>query len=86
MAVILEAARPEKALVRLGYRLYIPLVPLIGRLMGGGSAYRYLVDSIDDFPQPGNVTDMFSAAGFSSVQCRPLTFGTVCIFSGKKES
>jgi ubiquinone/menaquinone biosynthesis C-methylase UbiE len=52
--------------------------------MGGGSAYKYLIDSIEDFPKPANVTDMFSAAGFCHVQCTPLTFGTVCIFSGKK--
>ena len=84
MLVILEATYPESALIRMGYRLYTALVPLIGRCMGGGSAYRYLVDSIEDFPKPENVTDMFSAAGFSRVQCTPLTFGTVCIFSGKK--
>ena len=84
MLVILEATYPESALIRLGYRLYTPLVPWVGRLMGGGSAYRYLVDSIEDFPKPENVTDMFSAAGFCHVQCTPLTFGTVCIFSGKK--
>ena len=84
MLVILEATYPESALIRLGYRLYTPLVPLVGRFMGGGSAYRYLVDSIEDFPKPENVTDMFSAAGFCRVQCSPLTFGTVCIFSGKK--
>jgi demethylmenaquinone methyltransferase/2-methoxy-6-polyprenyl-1,4-benzoquinol methylase len=81
---ILEATRPENALIRLGYKLYIPLVPIIGKILGGGSAYRYLVDSIDDFPKPGTVTDMLSAAGFSGVQYRSLTFGTVCIFSGKK--
>ena len=81
---ILEATRPENALVRLGYKLYTPLVPIIGRVLGGGGAYRYLVDSIDDFPKPGTVTDMLSAAGFSRVQHRPFTLGTVCIFSGKK--
>jgi demethylmenaquinone methyltransferase/2-methoxy-6-polyprenyl-1,4-benzoquinol methylase len=84
MLVILEATRPEKPLVRLGYNLYTPLVPIIGRMLGGGSAYKYLVDSIGDFPNPGTVTDMFSAAGFSGVQFKALTFGTVCIFSGKK--
>ncbi len=84
MLVILEATYPESALIRMGYRLYTPLVPLIGRFMGGGSAYQYLVDSIENFPKPENVTDMFSAAGFCRVQFQPLTFGTVCIFSGKK--
>lgn len=84
MLVILEATYPERALIRLGYKLYTPLVPLVGRLLGGGSAYHYLLDSIEDFPKPDNVADMFGAAGFSHVQCQPLTCGTVCIFSGKK--
>jgi len=82
--IILEATYPENALVRFGYRLYRPLVPLVGRCLGGGSAYKYLVDSIEDFPRPATVTDMFSATGFSGVQFKPLTCGTVCIFSGKK--
>ncbi len=84
MLAILEATYPESALVRFGYKLYMPVVPLVGRLLGGGSAYKYLVDSIEDFPRPETVTDMFSAAGFAHVQCTPLTFGSVCIFSGRK--
>jgi demethylmenaquinone methyltransferase/2-methoxy-6-polyprenyl-1,4-benzoquinol methylase len=82
--VILEATYPNSVLVRAGYRLYRPVVPLIGKLMGGGSAYRYLIDSIEDFPRPQTVVEMFSAAGFSQVECKPLTFGTVSMFSGRK--
>ena len=82
--MILEAVYPANPLVRLGYRLYMPLVPIIGRILGGGTAYKYLVDSIEDFPRSETVTDMFNAAGFSTVKCQPLAFGTVCIFSGKK--
>jgi len=81
---ILEATYPVNPFIRLGYRLYMPLVPIIGKILGGGSAYKYLLDSINDFPKPGTVTDMFRAAGFSSVKYKPLTFGTVCIFLGKK--
>ncbi|VGO16179.1 Demethylmenaquinone methyltransferase [Pontiella desulfatans] len=84
MLVVLEATYPDNPLVRLGYRMYTPFVPLIGKMLGGGTAYKYLMDSIEDFPKPSTVTDMFGAAGFSKVQCKPLTFGTVCIFSGKK--
>ncbi|MDF7805819.1 bifunctional demethylmenaquinone methyltransferase/2-methoxy-6-polyprenyl-1,4-benzoquinol methylase UbiE [Pontiellaceae bacterium B12219] len=84
MLVILEATYPANALIRLGYKCYTPLVPIIGKCLGGGTAYKYLMDSIEDFPRPTTVTDMFSAAGFSGVQCQALTFGTVCIFSGKK--
>ncbi|WP_372806692.1 ubiquinone/menaquinone biosynthesis methyltransferase [Pontiella sp.] len=84
MLVILEATYPESFWIRLGYRLYVPLVPLIGKVLGDGGAYKYLVDSIEDFPKPDTITDMFGAAGFSGVRYRSLTFGTVCIFSGKK--
>ncbi|WP_372795952.1 bifunctional demethylmenaquinone methyltransferase/2-methoxy-6-polyprenyl-1,4-benzoquinol methylase UbiE [Pontiella sp.] len=84
MLVILEATYPDKAWVRAGYKMYRPLVPMIGKILGGGSAYKYLMDSIEDFPRPDTVTDMFSAAGFSTVQYKPMTMGTVCIFSGKK--
>lgn len=82
--VILEATYPANPLIRLGYRLYAPLVPIIGKILGGGAAYKYLMDSIEDFPKPSTVTDMFGAAGFSKVQCTSLTFGTVSIFSGTK--
>lgn len=85
-AVILEATYPKNTLIRLGYRVYTPLVPVIGRMLGGGSAYKYLVDSIEDFPKPEAVTEMFSDAGFADVQCTPLTFGTVSIFSGRKRA
>ncbi len=80
--VILEATYPANPLIRLGYTLYTPLVPLIGKFLGGGSAYKYLVDSIEDFPRPQSVMDMFHEAGFTDVACKPLTFGTVSIFSG----
>ena len=82
--VILEATYPANPLVRLGYKLYRPVVPIIGKVLGGGSAYKYLMDSIESFPKPETVTDMFRAAGFSEVQVKSLTFGTVCIFTGKK--
>lgn len=82
--VILEATYPANALVRLGYRCYAPLVPLIGTLLGGGAAYKYLMDSIENFPRPDTVTDMFSVAGFSQVRVQSLTLGTVCVFSGEK--
>jgi demethylmenaquinone methyltransferase/2-methoxy-6-polyprenyl-1,4-benzoquinol methylase len=82
--IILEATYPANGLIRFGYKLYTPLVPLIGKVLGGGAAYKYLMDSIEDFPKPKTVTDMFREAGFAEIHCTPLTFGTVSIFSGTK--
>ncbi len=80
--VILEATYPASPFVRLGYRIYTPLVPLMGKILGGGAAYKYLVDSIEDFPKPKAVMEMFNEAGFTEIACKSLTFGTVSIFSG----
>jgi demethylmenaquinone methyltransferase/2-methoxy-6-polyprenyl-1,4-benzoquinol methylase len=82
--LILEATYPESALVRLGYKLYTPLVPLIGKLFGDGDAYSYLLDSIEDFPRRDTVTGMFRIAGFQQVSAVPLAMGTVSIFEGRK--
>ena len=84
--VILEATYPANPIVRLGYKLYTPLVPLIGKILGGGAAYKYLVESIEDFPRPAAVVEMFEEAGFVEVACNPLTCGSVSIFSGKKRA
>lgn len=82
--VLLEATYPENAWIRWVYRHYTRLIPIVGRLHGVGSAYQYLVDSIEEFPKPDAVTDMLVAAGFSGVRFQSLLFGTVCIFSGRK--
>jgi demethylmenaquinone methyltransferase/2-methoxy-6-polyprenyl-1,4-benzoquinol methylase len=84
--VILEATYPANPIVRFGYKLYTPLVPLIGKLLGGGTAYKYLMDSIEDFPRPDAVVEMLNNTGFKNVACAPLTCGSVSIFSGSKEA
>ena len=82
--LILEATYPENILVRWGYKLYTPLVPLIGKLFGDGDAYSYLLDSIEDFPRQDTVLGMFRIAGFQGVSSTPLAMGTVSIFEGRK--
>jgi demethylmenaquinone methyltransferase/2-methoxy-6-polyprenyl-1,4-benzoquinol methylase len=82
--VILEATYPAHLLIRIGYRLYTPLVPVVGRMLGGGAAYQYLVDSIENFPTPRAVSDMFCESGFVGIESMPMTFGAVTLFSGKK--
>lgn len=84
MLVILEATYPERALVRFGYRLYRPFVPFVGQISGRRGAYKYLMDSIENFPRTDMVLDMFSASGFSGIRCEPLACGCVTVFYGKK--
>ena len=72
--MILEATYPENILVRWGYKLYTPLVPLIGKLFGDGDAYSYL-DSIEDFPRRDTVVGDVPDCRFSRGLFNPLSNG-----------
>jgi len=81
---ILEFSRPSNSLLRLGSRLYIRImVPLLGGLFSQKSAYQYLADSIEEFTQNVNVPKLMEQ-GFGQVQARPLMFGVVSLYTGKK--
>ena len=82
---ILEFSRPSNSLLRLGSRLYIRImVPLLGGLFSQKSAYQYLADSIEEFTQNVNVPKLMENEGFEQVRVRPLMFGVVSLYTGKK--
>jgi demethylmenaquinone methyltransferase/2-methoxy-6-polyprenyl-1,4-benzoquinol methylase len=61
------------------------VIPAIGKVVtGDGAPYRYLIESIRQFPTPERFADMISAAGFSRVSYERLTGGVVAIHSGWK--
>ena len=59
------------------------MVPLLGGLFSQKSAYQYLADSIEEFTQNVNVPKLMEQ-GFGQVQARPLMFGVVSLYTGKK--
>ena len=59
------------------------VIPAIGRAVtGDADAYRYLVESIRNFPRPETFTDMIRAAGFRRASFQPMTGGVVALHSG----
>ncbi len=80
--VCLEIARPTSRLGRLAGRWFDTVVPLIGRLVGQGSAYAYLVQSTKDYPPPESVARIMRAAGLRDVDWYGLSFGMVTIHTG----
>ena len=61
------------------------VIPALGRVIAGdGAPYRYLVESIRQFPTPERFADMIGAAGFARVGYERLTGGIVAIHSGWK--
>jgi len=82
-AVILELTRPQHRLARLGHKLYNRwLVPLAGRFLSRAGAYRYLVRSIEYFPEPRAICDAMAGAGFQNVRMNGLSAGVVTLFTG----
>jgi len=79
---ILEITRPRGVLAPF-YKLWFDVVvPVIGKLVPGGSAYTYLPASVRRFPGPEALAEMMRAAGFDDVAYRLLAGGIVALHTG----
>jgi len=84
--VILEFSPMERPLVGPFFRFYFHRVmPLIGGIISGNSsAYHYLPESVERFPDPVALSGEMLEAGFSGVRYRPLTLGIAYLHTGIK--
>ena len=84
--VILELTVPANRLLRMGHRFYSRrIVPLAGRLIARDDrAYRYLVNSVEDFLLPSEMLKLMQSAGFTSNRHIGLLGGTASIFVGER--
>jgi demethylmenaquinone methyltransferase/2-methoxy-6-polyprenyl-1,4-benzoquinol methylase len=66
------------------YELYsFNVIPELGRVVtGDAESYRYLVESIRQFPRPNALAGMMRAAGFRRVKWDVMTGGIVALHSG----
>lgn len=79
---ILEITRPSGLLAPF-YRLWFDgLVPLLGKLLPGGSAYTYLPASVRRFPGPEELAGLLRAAGFEDVRWKTFAGGIVALHIG----
>jgi demethylmenaquinone methyltransferase/2-methoxy-6-polyprenyl-1,4-benzoquinol methylase len=79
---ILEITKPRGPL-SIFYRLWFDaLVPLLGKVLPGGSAYTYLPASVRRFPGPDELAQRLGAAGFGEVGFRRLGGGIVALHTG----
>jgi demethylmenaquinone methyltransferase/2-methoxy-6-polyprenyl-1,4-benzoquinol methylase len=84
--VILEFSTPKVPIVRTIYRLYFHRVlPAVGRLVSGHpTAYTYLPESVDRFPEQDALAERMRAAGFVNVGWTTLTFGIAALHVGER--
>ena len=79
---VLEITRPRGVLA-LFYRLWFDgIVPLLGKVLPGGSAYTYLPASVRRFPGPDELARLLHEAGFEHVRYRLLGGGIIALHTG----
>lgn len=85
--VILELTEPSGPIMKPLFRTYARVVmPAVTRLMSSVSAYKYLADSMADFPEPDIFSRLMAAASFTDLTHKHLTGGIVTIFVGQAGS
>jgi len=84
--VILEFSKPKKFPFKQGYNFYFKyILPQIGKLVSKDqSAYTYLPESVQAFPDGDDFLTVLKKVGFINTKCRPLTFGISSIYIGEK--
>jgi len=86
VCLVLEFSNPRQFPFKQVYRFYSrTILPLIGRVVSkDSSAYTYLPESVQAFPDGPDFLRIFEAAGFTNTQWIPLTFGVASIYIGQK--
>lgn len=74
--VVLEIAEPRTGIGRtLFHTWFRRVVPVLGRVAGSASAYRYLPASLETYPDPEGIARLMEEAGLREVRWRWLTTG-----------
>ena len=84
--VILEFSKPKVFPFKQLYNFYFNFIlPVIGKLVSSdNSAYTYLPESVQQFPDGDNFLKILEKSGFKDTQCKALTFGISSIYTGLK--
>ncbi len=84
--VVLEFSRPTAFPLRQLFHFYFRFIlPKVGRWVSrDASAYTYLPESVQAFPDGEHFMMILSQVGFKSTTCRPLTFGISSLYTGIK--
>ena len=84
--IVLEFSKPKHFPIKQLYFFYFKFIlPKIGRLVSKDqTAYTYLPDSVNAFPDGKKFTDILEKVGFKSTKILPCSFGIASIYVGTK--
>jgi demethylmenaquinone methyltransferase/2-methoxy-6-polyprenyl-1,4-benzoquinol methylase len=84
---VLEFSKPRHGLIRRPYLFFFRRVlPAVGQFFSRSpdSAYRYLPESVMQFPEYEELTERMRGHGLVDVRYHPFTFGIATLYVGKK--
>jgi demethylmenaquinone methyltransferase / 2-methoxy-6-polyprenyl-1,4-benzoquinol methylase len=86
MLVVLEFSKPRAFPFKQIYSFYFKsILPRLGRIVSKDkSAYTYLPESVDAFPDGKDFENILQKVGFKKTTCKPLTFGISSIYTALK--
>lgn len=84
--VILEFSKPSQFPIKQFYNCYFNFVlPLIGKFFSkSNSAYTYLPESVEAFPDGENFLNHLKGIGYKNTRQKKLTFGIASIYTAEK--
>jgi len=82
---ILEITQPRGALRPFFSLWFDRVVPLLGKVLPGGTAYSYLPASVKRFPDAESLARLLRANGFGDVRYRLLAGSIVALHTGEAE-
>ncbi len=87
LLVVLEFSKPGSQFFKKIFNLYFfRILPFMGSLFSkDASAYSYLPESVNAFPDRIDFLDIMRKVGFTDTCFEELTMGIVCLYCGKKE-
>lgn len=81
----MEFSHVDDPLVSRLYDQYSKLIPVMGNLIAKDrESYQYLIESIQQFPRPKNLSERLGKQGFIKTRFELLQFGVVAIHEGLK--
>jgi demethylmenaquinone methyltransferase/2-methoxy-6-polyprenyl-1,4-benzoquinol methylase len=83
---VLEFSKPKKFPIKQLYNFYFKYItPAVGKLFSkDASAYTYLPESVNAFPDGDDFLAILRKAGFKNCKSIPVTFGIASIYIGTK--
>ncbi|QDT38518.1 bifunctional demethylmenaquinone methyltransferase/2-methoxy-6-polyprenyl-1,4-benzoquinol methylase UbiE [Stratiformator vulcanicus] len=85
--LVLEFSKPKNRIISPLYQWYFRnVLPVIGQLLARNdqSAYDYLPQSVGEFPDGKELTDLMESCGMTNATWKPLTFGIATLYVARK--